>query len=128
MMTQLVATVIAAALALAHAPTAAAGPEDQDQVFFDSLASEGLHPDYDKQICGSIKCESLRDLLVQEGHVVCNVLGSGQASLVPFSVIANLDMSPGEAEAFITAARHGYCPDAPDPYALRGALGPTQPG
>lgn len=115
-MKQLVATVIAAVLAGVVAPIAAAQPDNQDQVFFDNLAREGLHPEYDKQICGSIKCEPLRDLLVQEGHVVCDVLESGQAPLVPFSVIANLNISPSEAEAFIAASRQAYCPDSPDPY------------
>lgn len=109
---------VAAAMLLVGvvAPAAVAQPDGQDQVFFDALAREGLHPDYDKQICGSIKCEPLRELLVAEGHVVCQVLGSGQAPLVPVSVIANLDVSPEQAQAFITASRHAYCPDTPDPY------------
>lgn len=135
-MKQLVATVIAAVLVGVVAPIAAAQPDNQDQVFFDSLAHGGLKPDYDKQVCGSIKCEPLRELLVQEGHVVCNVLqsGQGQASLVPFSVMANLDVSPAEAEAFIAASRHAYCPDAPNPYsgvlhkwgAAEGVLSPAE--
>lgn len=124
MKTALVATAVAAVLAggiLAPPPTASAQPADNDdQGFFDSLADEGLKPDYDKQICGSIKCEPLRELLVQEGHVVCNVLDTGAAPLVPFSVIENLNISPAEAEAFITASRHGYCPDTPDPYSPQG--------
>ncbi|UVO12230.1 DUF732 domain-containing protein [Mycobacterium sp. SVM_VP21] len=99
---------------LAPIPVAMAQP-DQDQVFFDELQEQGLHPDYDKQICGSIKCEPLRTLMVQEGHAVCVAL-SDSPRLVPVSVIANLEVSPDEAHAIINAARHAYCPQLPDPY------------
>ncbi|WP_239651147.1 DUF732 domain-containing protein [Mycobacterium sp. UM_Kg27] len=99
---------------LAPLPVAAAQP-DEDQVFFDELEQQGLHLDYDKQICGSIKCESLRDLMVQEGHAVCVAL-SDSPRLVPVSVIANLEVTPDEAHAIINAARHAYCPQLPDPY------------
>lgn len=98
-------------------PAAAADPSNEDQVFFDELQQQGLHPDYDKQICGSIKCESLRSLMVQEGHAVCVAL-SDSPRLVPVSVIANLEVSPDEAHAIINAARHAYCPQLPDPYSL----------
>ncbi|WP_067974992.1 DUF732 domain-containing protein [Mycolicibacter icosiumassiliensis] len=98
-------------------PAASADPSNEDQVFFDELQQQGLHPDYDKQICGSIKCESLRSLMVQEGHAVCVAL-SDSPRLVPVSVIANLEVSPDEAHAIINAARHAYCPQLPDPYAL----------
>ncbi|MGB3284707.1 MULTISPECIES: DUF732 domain-containing protein [Mycobacteriaceae] len=97
-------------------PTAFADdPSNEDQVFFAELEHEGLHPDYAKQICGSAKCESLRDLLVQEGHAVCSAL-SGAPRLVPISVIAHLQVTPAEAHGVITAARHAYCPQSPDPY------------
>lgn len=99
------------------APLAQAQPANDDQVFFDELAQEGLHPDYDKQICGTIKCESLRQLLVEEGHVVCSSLNSSPR-LVPVSVIANLEVTPDEAHAVIDASRHAYCPQAPDPYSF----------
>lgn len=101
---------------LAPMPVAAAQP-DEDQVFFDELQEQGLHPEYDKQICGSVKCESLRNLLVQEGHAVCLALGESPR-LVPVSVIANLEVTPDEAHAIINAARHAYCPQLPDPYSL----------
>ena len=68
MNSELVATVLSTLLACgltALAPVSSADPANDDQVFFDNLAQEGLHPQYDKQICGSIKCEPLRDLLVQ---------------------------------------------------------------
>lgn len=113
------AAVMSAALMLAgmqgHVPVTSAAP-DEDQIFFDDLAQQGLRPDYDKQVCGSIKCEPLRELLVQEGHATCTALGTGAAPLVPFSVIENLNISPGQAEAFIVASRQAYCPQAPDPY------------
>ncbi|CAJ1500934.1 DUF732 domain-containing protein [[Mycobacterium] holstebronense] len=99
---------------LAPMPVAAAQP-DEDQVFFDDLQQQGLHPDYDKQICGSVKCEPLRSLMVQEGHAVCVAL-SDSPRLVPVSVIANLEVTPGEAHAIINASRHAYCPQLPDPY------------
>ncbi|OBK87289.1 hypothetical protein A5649_18100 [Mycolicibacter heraklionensis] len=99
---------------LAPIPVAAAQP-DEDQVFFDELQQQGLHPDYAKQICGSIKCEPLRSLMVQEGHSVCVAL-SDSPRLVPVSVIANLEVSPAEAHAIINAARDAYCPQLPDPY------------
>lgn len=99
------------------APEASADPSDQDQVFFDELQQLGLHPDYDKQICGSIKCESLRTLLVQEGHAVCVALADSPR-LVPASVIANLEVPPDQAHAIINASRHAYCPQLPDPYSL----------
>lgn len=99
---------------LAPIPVAAAQP-DEDQVFFDELQQQGLHPDYAKQICGSIKCEPLRNLMVQEGHAVCVAL-SDSPRLVPVSVIANLEVSPAEAHAIINAARDAYCPQLPDPY------------
>ena len=102
---------------VAPVPVASADPSDQDQAFFDELQQQGLHPDYDKQICGSIKCEPLRSLLVQEGHAVCVAL-SDSPRLVPVSVIANLEVSPDEAHAIINAARHAYCPQLPDPYSL----------
>lgn len=98
-----------------HVPVAGAVP-DEDQIFFDNLAREGLHPDYDRQVCGSIKCESLRELLVQEGHATCTALTSGAAPIVQFSVIENLNISPGEAEAFVVASRDAYCPQLPDPF------------
>jgi len=101
---------------LAPLPLAAAQP-DEDQVFFDELQQQGLHPDYDKQICGSIKCESLRSLFVQEGHAVCVAL-SDSPRLVPASVIANLEVPPEEAHAIINASRQAYCPQLPDPYSL----------
>ncbi|MEB3023834.1 DUF732 domain-containing protein [[Mycobacterium] crassicus] len=100
---------------VALVPVASADPSNEDQVFFDNLAQEGLHPQYDKQICGSLKCESLRDLLVQEGHAVCSALGSSPR-LVPVSVIANLEVTPDEAHAVIDASRRAYCPQSPDPY------------
>lgn len=121
-------TVVSVYLAGAAAPAAVADPSvdpsaqasadqpDQDQVFFDELEREGLHPQYDKQICGDIKCESLRTLLVQEGHAVCVALADSPR-LVPLSVIANLQVSPGEAHIIINAARQAYCPQLPDPYA-----------
>ena len=115
---RLVATVFSALLAgvvVGPVPAALADPSSEDQVFFDELQQQGLHPDYDKQICGSIKCESLRNLMVQEGHAVCVAL-SDSPRLVPVSVIANLEVSPDEAHAIITAARHAYCPQLPDPY------------
>ncbi|MGB3475691.1 MAG: DUF732 domain-containing protein [Mycobacterium sp.] len=99
---------------LAPLPVAAAQP-DEDQVFFDELQQQGLHPDYAKQVCGSIKCEPLRSLMVQEGHSVCVAL-SDSPRLVPVSVIANLQVSPAEAHAIINAARDAYCPQLPDPY------------
>ncbi|WP_230987492.1 DUF732 domain-containing protein [Mycolicibacter heraklionensis] len=101
---------------LAPIPVAVAQP-DQDQVFFDELEQQGVHPDYDKQICGSIKCESLRTLLVQEGHAVCVALADSPR-LVPASVIANLEVPPDQAHAIINASRHAYCPQLPDPYSL----------
>ncbi|MEB3032830.1 DUF732 domain-containing protein [[Mycobacterium] nativiensis] len=100
---------------VALVPVASADPSNEDQVFFDNLAEEGLHPQYDKQICGSLKCESLRDLLVQEGHAVCSALSSSPR-LVPVSVIANLEVTPDEAHAVIDASRRAYCPQSPDPY------------
>ncbi len=84
-------------------------------MFFDELQQQGLHPDYAKQVCGSIKCEPLRSLMVQEGHSVCVAL-SDSPRLVPVSVIANLQVSPAEAHAIINAARDAYCPQLPDPY------------
>jgi len=108
---------VLALVALAPGPVASADPSDQDQVFFDALQQQGLHPDYDKQICGSIKCESLRTLMVQEGHAVCVALGDSPR-LVPVSVIANLEVSPDEAHVIINAARQAYCPQLPDPYTL----------
>ena len=125
----MVITVVSVSLAGAAAPAAVADPSvdpsaqagadqpDQDQVFFDELQQQGLHPDYDKQICGSIKCESLRTLMVQEGHAVCVALGDSPR-LVPVSVIANLEVSPDEAHVIINAARQAYCPQLPDPYTL----------
>lgn len=113
-----VATVLSTLLAcglLAPAPAASAEPSNDDQVFFDNLAQEGLRPEYDKQICGTLKCEPLRDLLVQEGHAVCAAL-SNSPRLVPISVIANLQVTPDEAHAIINASRRAYCPQAPDPY------------
>jgi hypothetical protein len=108
--------VVLAGFALAPAPAAFGDPlSNDDQVFFNDLEQEGLHPDYDKQVCGSIKCSSLRDLLVQEGHAVCSALGSSPR-LVPISVIANLEVSPDKAHAIINAARQAYCPQSPDPY------------
>lgn len=106
---------LAGATLASSAATAVATP-DEDQVFFDALAHQGFNPDYDKQICGSIKCEPLRELLVQEGHAICTELGSGAPTLVPISVIGNLDVSPEQAAGFITASRQAYCPQAPDPY------------
>ena len=114
----LVATAFSALLACGGliAPAASADdPSNEDQVYFDELQRQGLHPDYDKQICGSKKCAALRDLLVQEGHAVCSALASSPR-LVPLSVIANLEVSPDEAHAIINAARRAYCPQAPDPY------------
>ncbi|WP_420108243.1 DUF732 domain-containing protein [Mycolicibacter arupensis] len=109
---------VSVCLAGAAAPAASADPsvDPQDQVFFDELEREGLHPQYDKQICGDIKCESLRTLLVQEGHAVCVALADSPR-LVPLSVIANLEVSPAEAHVIINAARQAYCPQLPDPYA-----------
>ncbi|OBH17803.1 DUF732 domain-containing protein [Mycolicibacter terrae] len=116
---QLIATALSAVLAgfvVAPAPAAVADdPSNEDQAFFTDLEQEGLHPNYDKQVCGTIKCASLRDLLVQEGHAVCSALGSSPR-LVPISVIANLEVSPDEARAIINAARQAYCPQLPDPY------------
>jgi hypothetical protein len=116
---QLIATAFGAVLAgvLAAPPPAvfADDPSSEDQAFFDELQHEGLHPDYDKQVCGSVKCTSLRDLLVQEGHAVCSALSSSPR-LVPVSVIANLEVSPDEAHAIISASRLAYCPQSPDPY------------
>jgi hypothetical protein len=116
---RLIATAFGAVLAgilAAPAPAVFADdPSNDDQVFFTDLEQEGLHPDYDKQVCGTIKCASLRDLLVQEGHAVCSALSSSP-KLVPISVIANLEVSPDEAHGIITAARHAYCPQSPDPY------------
>ena len=110
---------LAGGIVVLSAPTALAAPAapDQDQVFFDELARGGLRPDYDKQICGSIKCESLGELLVAEGHAICTGLGSGSAPLVPIAVIEYLDIAPDRAAAFIDASRAAYCPQAPDPYA-----------
>ncbi|WP_082961075.1 DUF732 domain-containing protein [Mycolicibacter nonchromogenicus] len=102
------------AAVLAPMPVAAAQP-DEDQVFFDELQHEGLNPDYDKQICGNDKCESLRSLLVQEGHAVCGAL-SDSPRLAPASVIAHLGIPPNHAHALINASRHAYCPQLPDPY------------
>lgn len=90
-------------------------PATQDQTFFAELERQGLHFDYDKQICGSVRCEPLRDLLVQEGHAVCTALADSPR-LVPASVIANLEVSPDEARAIIGAARQAYCPATTDPY------------
>lgn len=101
--------------ALAPVAQADPTPSNEDQVFFDNLSQDGLHPQYDKQICGSLKCESLRDLLVQEGHVVCSSLANSPR-LVPVSVIANLEVTPDEAHAIIDSARQAYCPQSPDPY------------
>lgn len=116
---QLIATAFSAVLAgviTAPVPVAwADDPSAADQAFFDELQHEGLHPDYAKQVCGSIKCASLGDLLVQEGHAVCSALSSSPR-LVPISVIANLEVSPDEAHAIISAARLAYCPQSPDPY------------
>lgn len=106
----------------ALAPAAFAEPSAEDQVFFDDLLQRGLHPNYDKQICGSTKCEPLRSLLVDEGHAVCVALGDAPR-LVPVSVIANLQVAPDEAHAIIDASRHAYCPQSPDPY-LRSAATP----
>lgn len=100
---------------VAAVPAASAEPGDEDQVFFDTLSQDGLRPEYDKQVCGTTKCESLRDLLVQEGHSVCSALTSSPW-LVPASVIAHLRVPPDEAHAIIDASRQGYCPQASDPY------------
>lgn len=116
---QLIATALGAVLAgfaVGPAPAAFADePSNDDQVFFTDLEEEGLHPAYDQQICGTLKCEPLRDLLVQEGHAVCSALSSSPR-LVPISVIANLEVSPDKAHAIINAARRAYCPQSPDPY------------
>ncbi|OBG32353.1 DUF732 domain-containing protein [Mycolicibacter heraklionensis] len=114
---RLVATVFSAVLAgvVGPVPASSADPSSEDQVFFDELQQQGLHPDYAKQVCGSIKCEPLRSLMVQEGHSVCVAL-SDSPRLVPVSVIANLQVSPAEAHAIINAARDAYCPQLPDPY------------
>ena len=116
MKTMWVATAVGAVLTGVSVPPAVAEPGDEDQAFFDELTHQGLKPDYDRQICGTIKCESLRELLVQEGHAICTGLGSGAAPLVPISVIENLDVSPDQAAKFIAASRLAYCPQAPDPY------------
>jgi hypothetical protein len=116
---QLIAMAFSAVLAgVLTAPPPAAfadDPSSEDQAFFDELQHEGLHPDYDKQVCGTMKCASMRDLLVQEGHAVCSALSSSPR-LVPVSVIANLEVSPDQAHAIISAARLAYCPQSPDPY------------
>ena len=119
---RLVAAVFSAAAVcgvVAPVPVASADPSvdptPEDQAFFDALQQQGLHPEYDKQICGSIKCEPLRSLLVQEGHAVCVALGDSPR-LVPLSVIANLEVPPEEAHAIIDASRQAYCPQLPDPY------------
>lgn len=117
---KLVATAFSAVLGcglIVAGPAALAEPNNDDQVFFDDLQQEGLHPDYGKQVCGSAKCAALGDLLVQEGHAVCSAL-SNSPRLVPVSVIANLHVSPGEAHAIIHAARRAYCPQSPDPYSI----------
>lgn len=111
-----VAAAFAVLLAL-PAPTAFAEPTDGDQVFFDQLQQSGLHPDASKQICGAAKCESVRTILVEEAHVVCSSLGTAP-KVVPVSVIANLQVSPGDARAVIEAARSAYCPQSPDPYTM----------
>lgn len=116
-------TVFSALLAcgvVASAPAASADPNAEDQVFFDDLQQQGLHLNYDKQICGSIRCEPLRSLLVDEGHAVCVALGDSPR-LVPVSVIANLEVPPDEAHAIINAARQAYCPQSPDPYSRSAA-------
>ncbi|OBY30510.1 DUF732 domain-containing protein [Mycolicibacter kumamotonensis] len=108
--------VVLAGLAAGAVPTAFADdPSGDDQAFFTALEDEGLHPDYDQMICGTLKCEPLRELLVQEGHAVCSAL-SKAPRLVPISVVANLEVSPEEAHAVINAARRAYCPQLPDPY------------
>ncbi|MBS9533480.1 DUF732 domain-containing protein [Mycobacterium sp. M1] len=111
-----IAAAVVVGFAAVATPIAAAEPPTEDQSFFDELAKEGFQPDYDKQICGSIKCEPLRDLVVAEGHAICTGLDSGAAPLVPISVIEYLDVSPDRAAKFIAASRHAYCPQAPDPY------------
>lgn len=118
---ELVATAFSVLLACglgASPPTASAEPAqpgNEDEVFFDTLTQDGLRPQYDQQVCGSIKCAPLRELLVEEGHAVCSALGSSPW-LVPASVIAHLRVPPDQAHAIIDASRQGYCPQAPDPY------------
>lgn len=115
---QLVATAFGALLAcglVAPVPGAYADPADEDQVFFDTLAQDGLRPQYDKKICGATTCGPTRELLVQEGHAVCSAL-TGSPWLVPSTVIAHLRVPPDEAHAIIDAARQGYCPQSADPY------------
>lgn len=122
MKNQLIATAFGAVLAVlivapaAPDPVASADdPSSEDQAFFDEMEHEGLHPDYNRHVCGTIKCASLGDLLVEEGHAVCSALSSSPR-LVPISVIANLEVTPNEAHAIISAARLAYCPQLPDPY------------
>ncbi|MGV0624524.1 DUF732 domain-containing protein [Mycolicibacter minnesotensis] len=92
-----------------------AEPSEADQVFFDDLQQHGLRPSYDRPVCDGGTCKPLRDLLVGEGHEVCLELGEAPR-LVPVSVIADLQVSPKDARIIINAARHAYCPQAPDPY------------
>ncbi|WP_046321436.1 DUF732 domain-containing protein [Mycobacterium sp. UM_Kg1] len=112
----LIAAVFLAVLScvVAGAPAGSADPTDEDQFFFDELGRQGLHPDYDRQICGPV-CEPLRNVLVREAHDICAGL-SDAPKLVPVSVIAHLKMSPGSAHLVINAARQAYCPQSPDPY------------
>lgn len=75
MTNQLTAAVFSALLACGltvPAPMVSAESDEDDRIYFEDLARQGRHPDYDRQICGSIKCAALRDLLVQEGCAVCS--------------------------------------------------------
>lgn len=117
--TALSALLVCGFVTVAPAPMAAAQPSHEDQVFFDELEHQGLRPDYDKQICRSGRCASLRQTLVLEGRIICSALGRSPR-VVPHSVTANLKLTPGEARAIINAARRAYCPQLPDPYSLIG--------